>query len=501
MRLINKTISICPVCLNKIAANIIEQEGKIFIQKRCEQHGEFKDLYYADNELFNLFMDYFRPGNYDDKQLNLNENNCPYDCGICNNHKSSTILANIDLTNGCNFKCPVCFANSEVTNYYYHPTFETISYMMDVLRNLDPPCEVIQFSGGEPTIRKDFFDIAKLAKEKGFVHIQVATNGKILAENPDYAQKLYDLKFDTIYLQFDGTTPEPYIKTRGFNALPIKIKAIENIRKINKNGPNIVLVPTVVKDVNDHQIGDIIRFAADNIDVIRGVNFQPLAYTGRISNEDLLNRRITIASLLSSMNEQLDGQIAMNDFLPVTAFAPVLDFMDMIDVKVKYPKLNTHPICGAWTFVFKEGDKLIPLSKIINIKELLKFIAKIDTRSKTQIAAKIITKIHKVLRPGSIKYSAKIASLLKDVFIKRTVQAAANFTNNNKILFIGTMHFMDPYNFDIARLQRCCIHNVTPDGSVIPFCSYNIFYRENVERKFAKKIVTKKSRKTQSIDH
>lgn len=497
MKVINHTKSICPLCLTKISASIIEDQGKIFIKKTCKKHGEFRDLYYGNAELYKIFLEHYREGVVNQDKVNSDGKNCPDMCGLCGYHKSSTILANIDVTNACNFKCPVCFANSEVSDYYYNPSFETISYMMDVLRNQNPPCEVIQFSGGEPTVRKDFLEIARLAKQKGFIHIQLATNGKIIAEDPEYAKKLHEMKFDTIYLQFDGVTPEPYVKTRGFNALPIKLKAVDNVRRIMKSGPHIVLVPTIAKDVNDHQIGDIIRFAAENIDVVRGINFQPLAYTGRISNEDLLNRRITIANLIYLMKDQLDSQIDVDDFLPVTAFGPVLDFLQMMNINIEYPKLNTHPVCGAWTFVFAEGKKLVPLTRIINIKELIQFIGSIKVKSNTQIAAKIISRIHKLLRPESIKYSKKIALLLKDVFIKRSVEAASNFTNNINILFIGSMHFMDPYNFDIERLQRCCIHNVTPDGSVIPFCSYNIFYREKVERKFAKKINIKKSQSKQ----
>ena len=197
MQVIRKTVSICPVCLKKISASIVEEQGKIYLRKRCKKHGDFEDLYYADLELYRVFMKYADKTDHGDDRFDLKEDSCPYNCGICNEHKSSTVLANIDVTNGCNFKCPVCFANSEVTRYHYQPTVETIGSMMDVLRNLHPPCEVIQFSGGEPTIRKDFLDIARMAKEKGFIHIQLATNGKVLAENPDYARRLNELKFDT----------------------------------------------------------------------------------------------------------------------------------------------------------------------------------------------------------------------------------------------------------------------------------------------------------------
>lgn len=484
----NKIKSICPECKSEIIAQIFERNDNLVLKKMCYIHGEFEDIYYGNPDLYKKFMNYYEGENSKPVQKNSAREDCPQSCGLCTDHKSNTILANIDITNVCNFHCPICFANSDVTDYFFNPTLDEISAMMDVLRNQNPPCEVVQFSGGEPTIRKDFIPIAKLAREKGFIHVQVATNGKVIAENPDYANQLVDADIDTVYLQFDGITPEPYEAIRGFNALPLKMKVIENMRRAGRR-PHIVLVPTVIKGVNDHQIGDIVRFAADNIDIIRGINFQPVAFTGRISNEELLNRRITIPDIINSLKTDLNGQIAEDDFLPVTAFRPIVDFLEAMNINIVYPKLNTHPVCGTWTFVFKDENKLIPLNRIINVEEIIKFIGSLNSPSKSKIAAGIATNIHKLLRKGSIRYASKIGNSIRNFFINRSVEAASQLTNNQDILFIGAMHFMDPYNFDIERLKRCCIHNVTPDGSIIPFCAYNIFYREKKEREFAQKLL------------
>jgi len=468
--------SLCPACLQKIEAKIIEKNNKLYLYKKCNTHGEFEDVYFGDSDLHNNFMEFFQNG----KESLSSENNCPSNCGICEEHKSSTILANIDVTNDCNFRCPTCFANSNVVNYKYYPSKETIENMMDILRNLDPPCEAIQFSGGEPSTRDDFFDLVKLARKKGFIHIQMATNGKALADDPDFAKKLFDADLDTVYLQFDGVTSEPYETLRGFDAWPIKQKAIENLRK-NGRRPHAVLVPTLVKGVNDSQVGDIIRFASDNIDVVRGVNFQPVAFTGRIPKEELIKQRITIAELLSLLEQQTKGELNVEDFLPVTAFNPFINFLQKTNPEIKYPQLCTHPACGAWSFAFKDKSRLVPLARIINLKEMLKFLNSLKNVSKAELILKISKSLPKLLLSGTFKNASLVLNLLKNLFLNRDIEAASNFSNNPNSLFIGAMHFMDPYNFDQERVERCCIHNVTPGGSIIPFCSYNIFYREKIE--------------------
>ncbi len=478
MNILRKTMSTCPICLDKIPADIIDEDGKVYLVKKCKNHGEFKDVYFGSTQLYAKLMEYF-----DGDDSDVADDDCPNACGICDSHKSSTVLANIDLTSACNFRCPVCFAHSEDDACLYQPSIDDVARMMDILRHGDPPCHVLQLSGGEPTLHEDFFEIARLAREKGFVQLQVATNGKILAENPDFAKRLAQADFDTVYLQFDGVTPEPYIALRGFNALPLKVRAIENIRKYGPR-PNIVLVPTLVKGINDGQIGDIIRFAAENIDVVRGIVFQPVSYTGRIQNEELLNRRYTIPDLMHAVQEQTENEVGIDDFLPVSAASPLLEFLERFSHGSRYPVLSTHPACGVWTFAFKDRGKLIPLTRIIRIDELLTFLDTVQTTSKSSLVVKITAKLHRLIRPQSIRYAKRIKNWISDLLTEQSVDSASAFTNNPTVLFIGAMHFMDAYNFDFQRVKRCCIHYATPDGRVIPFCSYNVFYREKVESAF-----------------
>jgi 7,8-dihydro-6-hydroxymethylpterin dimethyltransferase len=485
MKLIKHTESLCPICLKKIGADLVEENGKILIKKNCSEDGSFEDIYYGNAGLYHKYMKHIKTDTHRTGHSAQKNDTCPNECGLCDNHKSSTVLANMDITNACNYRCPICFADTATGSSVFNPSIEQISQMMDTLRQQDPPCTVIQFSGGEPTIRKDFFEIASLAHKKGFAHIQVATNGRNLAEQPGFAKKLWDARVATIYLQFDGVTPDPYLMTRGFNALPEKLKAIENL-KSHGPYPNAVLVPTLVKGLNDHQIGDIVRFASDNIDIVRGVNFQPVSFTGRISTDELLQQRITIPDVLLSLEQQLGGQITVEDFFSIPIFAPLFELLKKEDRNGIYPDLNTHPACGAWTYVFKDGNKLVPLNRVINFDAVFELIESLKSTSKTELLTKVTTQLPQLIRSGSIKYASIVLGVLKDIILKGSYRAASEF-HDNSVLFIGSMHFMDPYNFDCERMERCCIHYITPDNKIIPFCSYNTLYREKYAQQFSRK--------------
>ncbi|MDH5441874.1 MAG: radical SAM protein, partial [Candidatus Bathyarchaeota archaeon] len=250
MQEIKSTKSICPECKRVLEATIFEEGGKVYIKKECPEHGLFQDLYWSDYELYTRAKDFEYIGN---RMLNPRtevKNLCPYDCGICPEHRSHTALAIIDITNRCNLRCPVCFATAGTTGYVYEPSKEEIRGMLINLRRNEPvPATALQFSGGEPTIRKDLFDLVRMAKDLGFRHVEVNTNGLRLAQSVDYCRGLKEAGVSTVYLQFDGVTPDVYEFTRGVNLIGVKEKVIENCREAGMD--SIVLVVTLVKGVND----------------------------------------------------------------------------------------------------------------------------------------------------------------------------------------------------------------------------------------------------------
>jgi uncharacterized radical SAM superfamily Fe-S cluster-containing enzyme len=323
-----KTKSLCPQCLAVVDADVYEASGEIRIKKRCEAHGEFDDLYWSDAELYKKFSrwQFGRDEGAAGIQNTAVEQGCPFDCGLCPEHRSSTMLAIIDVTNRCNQRCPTCFANAAVSGYLYEPTMEQLEQMMRLLRSEVPPCPAVQFAGGEPTVREDFVKIVRRAHELGFPHIQVATNGIAMAKSVSFCHELKEAGLHTVYLQFDGVTEEPYKVLRGYPALNTKVKAIENCWAGEIK--SVVLVPTLAKGVNDDQIGDMVRFAAQRLHIIKGVNAQPISFEGRVEDAERRERRITIPDFILLLEEQTNGEIPRESFYPVPFVLPISHFVE-----------------------------------------------------------------------------------------------------------------------------------------------------------------------------
>jgi 7,8-dihydro-6-hydroxymethylpterin dimethyltransferase len=486
-----QTESLCPECGAIIPATIFEKDGKVMMEKECPQHGKFTDVYWSNVDLYLRAekMAYDGVGVSNPKITNATL--CPRDCGLCNLHLSHTALANLDLTNRCNMKCPICFANANAAGYVYEPSYDEVVEMMQELRNEKPvPVTAIQFAGGEPTIYPRFFDVIKKAKELGFAQVQVATNGIKMAEDVDFCRKMAEAGLNTVYLQFDGLREEIYIQARGRPMMEIKSKAIENMRKLEKP-PSIVLVPTIVKGINDDQMGPILRFAIENMDIIRGVNFQPVAFTGRISKEQRENERYTLTDMVKDVNEQT-GYTINEDWYPVPAVAPISAFVSSLigEDKVTF---TAHPHCGLATYLFIQGDKVIPLTRFIDVERLFNGLyeltkkmenAKMKFPYKLKAAALLKSCINKEEMPEGLSLM-KFLKMMDTVFSDETKEGLAEFSWN--MIFVGGMHFQDNYNYDIERVKRCVIHYVTPDKSIIPFCAYNggPTFRTEVEKKFS----------------
>ncbi|MCK4729743.1 MAG: radical SAM protein [Candidatus Aenigmarchaeota archaeon] len=492
-----KIKSLCPECLGVIDAEIEEKNNKIIIKKTCKEHGGFEDLYYGDAKIFNRFL----KDKYDNSGLeNPNthkKKGCPYDCGLCNNHKSPTVLGIIDVTNRCNQKCPVCFANAEACGYVYEPTIKQLKKMLHNLINEKPvPCRAVMFSGGEPTMRKDLPYIIRMAKQMGFIKIFIATNGINISKDPNYIAVLKEAGLDVVYLQFDGITEKPYHTIRGFNALPIKLKVIENCRKINFN--QVILVPTLIGGVNDKEVGEIVKFAVKNSDVVVTVNFQPLSFAGRVDEKDLKKMRITQSDLMHLLEEQLKGQIGPDDFYSVPSLIPLSLFFERLQNK-QITKFSCHPACGSATYIYIDDRKIIPITRFVDIDSFFNLIKQINNDKeknryvwKIKAMSKIIKEIPKLVDKTKMPKSINMIKLAIN-FLKGDENALAVFYE--KSILIGAMHFMDGYNFDCQRVQRCVVHYSTLDDRIIPFCSYNAIHRTIVEKKFSKPLNIKSKNK------
>ena len=476
--------SLCPECMSRIPMRIYEQDGVIYLEKTCPQHGRFEDIYWGDAELFKWFYGNWYNARYVGTGLEnphtKTVSGCPFDCGICPQHKTPTILGIIDVTNRCNMACPVCFAYAGASNYVYEPSFEQIVEMIKLLRNNSPwACNALQFSGGEPTIRNDLPDLIHEAKKAGVTHVEVNTNGLRIAEDIEYFKKLLDAGLSTLYLQFDGLREDIYKTTRArTNLVPIKQKVIDNARRIGLE--SIVLVVTLAKGVNDKDLGAIVDYAVKNHDVVRCINIQPVSMAGRLQKDEMRKLRITIPDAIKEIEEQTNGVVSKWDWRPVNWPVPMTKGMGVIRNKV-YPDFTMHPMCGAATFLVVDKDgSYKPIMNYVDVDRFAEvFWGVYYSGAKGK---KTMAKL-KMLKLLPMAKSDLVRGLIRNVITKGSYEALGDFMR--RIVMIGIMHFQDVWNFDLERVQRCAIHYVTPDMKVRSFCTYNSIHRPNVERQFA----------------
>jgi hypothetical protein len=477
------TKSICPECHQVISARIFERDGKVMMSKSCPNHGYYEDVYWSDFQQWDRVRKYSIVGDGLANPRTKTVLGCPYDCGICPNHKSQTILSIIDVTNRCNLKCPICFANAAAAGYVYEPTLEDIFGMIDNLASNKPvSVKALQLSGGEPTLRDDLPDVIRYAHEKGIHHVEVNTNGVRISKDHEYLKGLIDADVSSFYLQFDGVTGEPYKTTRGLDLWPTKLKALENLRAAGHD--SVVLVVTLVRGVNDTQLGDIMDFAARNHDIVRCVNVQPVSVTGRIDRGKLLDYRITIPDFMRLVEEQTNGQIKQTDFYPVPSVVPFAKAVGALKGS-RYPEFTMHEHCGMATFVFVEDGKLTPITRYANIDA---FMSSMNDAAQLAAAGKTVRariKMVESLRHVNIKV---LRPLIGEIVREGSYEALGRLMH--RVIMIGAMHFMDPHNFDLERVQQCGIHYAIPDGRIIPFCTMNNLHREKIEKQFAKRAQT-----------
>ena len=476
---LKETKSICPECHSVIPARIFEDNGMVMMSKSCPVHGNYEDVYWSDLEQWNRVKRYSTVGDGLENPRTGTLRGCPFDCGICPNHKSHTILSIIDVTNRCNLKCPICFANASAAGYVYQPSFEEICRMIDNLAaNRPVSAKALQLSGGEPTLRDDLPDIISYAHRAGIHHVEVNTNGIRIANDPGFLDRVMESYVSSFYLQFDGVTNEPYRITRGLDLLPTKLKAIDNLRA--RGHDSTILVVTLVRGVNDNQLGRIIDFAASNHDTIRCVNVQPVSITGRIDRNKLGDYRITIPDFMRLVEEQTNGQVRRSDFYPVPAVVPFAKAVGALKGK-RFPEFTMHEHCGMATFVFVEDGELVPITRYANVEAFMSAMSEVTALAQAGRKVRANMKMIESLRHLRLKV---LGPLVTGVMKEGSYEALGRLMRS--IIMIGGMHFMDGYNIDLERVERCGIHYAIPDGRIIPFCTMNTLHREQIERQFAK---------------
>ena len=434
-QLLDETESLCPECLRKIPARKVVREGNVYIEKTCPSHGDYEALLWRNAQLYSDWGRYAEETTGPEEPLTQVVKGCPYDCGLCPQHKADTCLAVMEVTNGCNLHCPVCFASAG-GNADYEPSLEVIKDMYNTIIECNgQPCPV-QISGGEPTVRDDLPDIIALGREMGFSEILVNTNGVRLAADEEYFWRLKESGATGIYLQFDGVSDDVYLHTRGAKLAELKLEAISNAADLKIA---VILVPTLVPGVNEHQVGDIIQAAKKWMPVIKGVHFQPVSYFGRYPKPPKDEDRITIPDVLNALESQLKGEVVVRDFMPRR-------------------RQDAH--CAfSGLFVLSEDEQLLAITEFPR-----EGVSKAHFKTPGEQARRFINQkwrfAEESKNPGTI-CECKSDSVT-DLF-----ERARTHT-----LSISGMPFQDVWNIDLQRLQGCCIHVVSPARRLIPLCAF-----------------------------
>lgn len=445
-----QTQSLCEECLAVVPAKIIFQHGNVYYQKRCVEHGVQKTLVSTDIEYFKRCKDYLKPGDMPEKFQTEIKRGCPHDCGLCPDHEQHSCLALFEIIDECNMHCPVCFANS-APGKGNPRSMEDIEIMLQTLLDSEQQPDLVQVSGGEPTLHPQLMPILRRLKASPIRHLMLNTNGIRIARDPHLVEELASLKpgFE-VYLQFDSLKAAALQNIRGQDMRNIRQQALEKLEKYNIS---TTLVCVIRKGVNDAEIGELIQFA-QQWKCVRGITFQPVQDAGRNEDGKLANR-ITLSEIRTRIIE------ADNPFGDV----------DMIP-------LPCHPENISIGYGLRMDDKIIPVTGLLPRAELLKGVDNTITFEKSAGLKAAFLKLFS-LDACSEQTTENLETLL--CCLPR-IQSNGGLTYDN-VFRIVIMSFMDKYDFDIASVKRSCTHFVEPNGKIYPFDTWNLFYREQVRGK------------------
>jgi len=443
-------VSICSRCYAKVEGKIVFQDGNVYLLKKCQRHGSERVLIADDVDYYRRCREVFikipeMPVVYNTPV----KWGCPYDCGLCTDHEQHSCLSLVEINDHCNLSCPICYARSGPTRMQYR-SLPHIEKLLDaVVRNEGQP-DVVQISGGEPTLHPDFFAVLELAKARPIRHLMVNTNGIRMAQDEDFVKQIAECMPDLeVYLQFDSFERDALMELRGADLRSTRQQALD---RLNCYGISTTLVVTLKKGLNDNEVGRIIEFGLQQ-PCVRGVTFQPIQAAGRLEQYDPATDRLTLTEVRRKILEQ-SSVLRPEDVIPVPC----------------------HPDCLAMAYLLKLDGKVVPLTGMID-PEIL-----INGGRNTIVYEEDDAVRNGVFRLFATNHSPQSgAGSLRDLLCCLPRLAAPPELSYKNIFRVLIVQFLDAYSFDVRSVKKTCIHIVHPDGRLIPFDTYNLFYRDQLE--------------------
>jgi uncharacterized radical SAM superfamily Fe-S cluster-containing enzyme len=439
-----------------VPAKIVIEGDDVFFLKRCEEHGAQKTLVATDAAYYKSCKDFIKPGDLPLKHQSRTHYGCPWDCGLCPDHEQHSCLALIEVNDACNLTCPVCFAESGQARHEQKSLAE-IDAMLETLVASEGFPDLVQISGGEPTIHPRIVEILKLAKSKPIRHIMLNTNGIRIATDKAFVEELAALKpgFE-VYLQFDSLTRDALENIRGADLRKVRDQALANLEAA---GISTTLVCVVKKGVNDGEIGDIVRHAL-SYRCVRGITFQPVQDAGRNLNFDKNRDRMLLTDIRREVYSQAGEVFGADDIIP----------------------LPCNPDAISIAYGLRDGTKVTPITQLIPRAELLAIAPNTISFEKYPALRDRLFDLLSLASSGE-----RTKTVLGELLCCLPQVEVPDDLGYDKVFRIAIVSFLDRYNFCVASVKRSCIHFVTPKGKIVPFDTYNLFYRNSLAEKLREK--------------
>ena len=446
-----QTTSLCAHCHKPVPAKILISGDEVWYEKRCREHGVQKVLVSSDADYWKAELSWLKPG---DRPLALQTKTdfgCPFDCGLCPDHEQHSCLAIIEVNEACNLTCPVCFAGSSQAATGQRD-LATIGRMMDALVASEGEPDLLQLSGGEPTIHPDILTIIDMAQARPIRHLMINTNGLRIASDPAFVAELQKRKKGLeIYLQFDSLNGQALIALRGADLTKVRRKALDALEAA---GISTTLVCTVKKGLNDREMAAIIDHAL-TFSCVRGVTFQPIQDAGRNEDFDARRDRVLLSDIRRRVVED-SGVFGERDMIP----------------------LPCNPTAISIGYGLRSGATVVPVTAMIPKSEIVRDVPNAVNFERYPMLKERIFDLFSLstIEPNVGERLGDLLCCLPQV----EVPEGLSYENIFRVVIVN---FMDAHDFCVANVKRSCIHFVTPNGQIIPFETYNLFYRDgSVER-------------------